>query len=258
VPTGDDREDDEAGAEGNLRAAAAGRDEMEETEDRQSHGERMPRDPIHAPGRCVARNETRGTRVHEARHQQHEGKPNAGVHDPARRYSPLGDPQPRVPRLVGEEGPHERHKEGESDKGIERSERRLPDASDDPVSDGQGREPDVRGGEADPQQQNACGRGHASLRSRRRRAARDDSLGDQAALKPLVEPFPRLTHRRDSSPEQQARDRPHLGTATVSRRRRDQVRSSEPARKNRQRPERHPGCERQDDDADEPSDRTRS
>ena len=109
---------------------------MEESEDRQRHGERMPRDPIHALGRRFARDETRGTRVHEARHQQHEGKPNAGVHHPAKGYSPLRDPEPRAPRLLGEEGPHEGHEEGKSDKGIKHSERGLPDAGDNPVSDG--------------------------------------------------------------------------------------------------------------------------
>src|SRR5213594_3616574 len=63
-----------------------------------------------------------------------------------------------------------------------------------------------------------------------------------AALKPLVEPLPRLADRRDPPPKHETRNRSHLRTASVTRRGRHEVRDSEPGRQDRKRPVSQPYC----------------
>src|SRR5437016_1585995 len=83
-------------------------------------------------------------------------EPRAALHEP--------EPPPRV--LVREEGPDERHEEGERHQRVEPAERALAEARDDPLPHGKARENEVRPGEAEPEEHDQRGRGHGRVLAR--------------------------------------------------------------------------------------------
>ena len=165
VPGPDQREGDEAAEEGDVDRAAV-RQEVERAEERERHDQRVAGDAVHAPRPGVARHDRGRTRADEARHQHHEGEPHPDVHRPAEPLPSLDDPEPGSRMLVREEGPHQRHEEGEGDQRVDPAEGVLADAPDDALPYGKARERQVRAGEAEPEERNLRAGGHGPLLAR--------------------------------------------------------------------------------------------